>query len=58
MFVADHAEQVAGLKAGAAGGVEQFLAAKQRGDACAFGHVQDFQRRADAPLFCAQAIDE
>ena len=56
--MADDTENVVHLQPGAAGWVQQGLAAEQRGDACTGGHLQLTQRGADAPLLGGQAIDE
>ena len=58
VFVTDNAEQIPGIQGGAARGVQQFFTAEQRRHTGAFRHFQLAQRRADAPFFCAQAIDK
>ncbi len=57
-LVADDAEDVVRLQTGTARGVQQLLLAEQGADAGAGRHLQIPQRRADAPLLVAQAIDE
>ncbi|MNF72615.1 hypothetical protein D3C84_545970 [compost metagenome] len=58
LLVADHAKDVAGFQGGTARRVQQLLAAEQRGDAGAVGHLQLAQGGAYAPFFGAQAVDE
>ncbi|GHK50622.1 hypothetical protein KPZU09_03580 [Klebsiella pneumoniae] len=50
MLPTNNAQDIAFPQAGAAGGVQQDIVAKQRGNPRLRWHVQVAQRRADAPL--------
>ena len=54
----NNAQDIAFPQAGAAGGVQQDIVAKQRGNPRLRWHVQVAQRRADAPLIGPQLVDK
>lgn len=58
MLPTNNAQDIAFPQAGAAGGVQQDIVAKQRGNPRLRWHVQVAQRRADAPLIGPQLVDK